>query len=255
MYENGVGTAKKPTEAVAWYRSAAEKGFAFAQNNLGVAYFKGLGVKQDYVEAYRWYALSAAQGNNGAWENLEKMNEVLSIENIQDIRRHVALTQAETVPLPGKDYATKFLIVRTEMLKGWPRNSEINTIRYCEEFGIPYDPVVSLGKQSLLVHGTIENIGNQNVTILDLAFAFYLSNGTLAHKSDYLNLEEYKALSDKEHVARAKTLLKSPLKPGDRIEFESVLLLTPEEYVQRIFGDLGYRFVTEFKKVETKPAK
>jgi len=66
MFDSGDGVKQDHTEAVRWYRKAAEHGNVFAQNNLGVMYNKGDGVKQDYVEAVRWYLKAAEQGNISA---------------------------------------------------------------------------------------------------------------------------------------------------------------------------------------------
>jgi TPR repeat protein len=38
-------------KAAKWFSEAAEQGNAFAQNKLGLMYFKGEGVPQDYVVA------------------------------------------------------------------------------------------------------------------------------------------------------------------------------------------------------------
>ena len=38
-------------EAVKWYRKVATQGFAMAQNNLGIMYNNGHGVKQDHIKA------------------------------------------------------------------------------------------------------------------------------------------------------------------------------------------------------------
>ena len=46
MYDNGRGVPQDDTEAVKWYRKAAEQGHAEAQNNLGVMYLNGRGVPQ-----------------------------------------------------------------------------------------------------------------------------------------------------------------------------------------------------------------
>ena len=46
-----------------WYRLAATKGDADAQNNLGNMYRDGLGVLKDEAEAVRWYRLAAVQGH------------------------------------------------------------------------------------------------------------------------------------------------------------------------------------------------
>ena len=62
MYANGVDVPEDDTEAVRWYRLAAEQGLAEAQNNLGLMYANGVGVTQDDAEAVRWYRLAAEQG-------------------------------------------------------------------------------------------------------------------------------------------------------------------------------------------------
>ena len=68
MYNKGLEAYKKKdyTEAVKWYRKAAEQGYANAQNNLGNCYYYGRGVTQDYYEAVKWYRKAAEQGNANA---------------------------------------------------------------------------------------------------------------------------------------------------------------------------------------------
>jgi hypothetical protein len=63
MYEKGQGVAQDYSEALGWYRKAAEQGNAIAQYNLGVMYANGQGVTQDHPEAIRWYRKAADQGN------------------------------------------------------------------------------------------------------------------------------------------------------------------------------------------------
>jgi TPR repeat protein len=58
------------TEAVKWYRKAAEQNNADAQNALGVCYHNGDGVPQDYAEALKWYRSAAEQGHARAQNNL-----------------------------------------------------------------------------------------------------------------------------------------------------------------------------------------
>jgi TPR repeat protein len=48
-------------EALKWYRVAAERGYANAQNNLGNLYAQGHGVMQDYVQAHMWFDLAATR--------------------------------------------------------------------------------------------------------------------------------------------------------------------------------------------------
>ncbi len=57
---------KNYTEAVKWYRLAAEQGHAKAQYKLGECHAKGLGVLQSHTEAIKWFRLAAQQGNDNA---------------------------------------------------------------------------------------------------------------------------------------------------------------------------------------------
>ena len=52
------------TQAVSWYRKAAEQGYAEAQLRLGACYASGEGVIQDLVQAVYWARKSADQGNS-----------------------------------------------------------------------------------------------------------------------------------------------------------------------------------------------
>ncbi|WP_369598664.1 CHAT domain-containing protein [Sinorhizobium meliloti] len=73
VYDKGRGVPQSDTEAVRWYRLAAEQGLASAQNNLGVMYDKGRGVPQSETEAVRWYRLAAQQDYAKAQYNLGVM--------------------------------------------------------------------------------------------------------------------------------------------------------------------------------------
>ena len=72
IYQTGetAFTDGKYTEAIKWYRRAAEYGSADAQYSLGYCYAQGRGVPRNEVEAFRWYRKSAEQGNVFAQFNL-----------------------------------------------------------------------------------------------------------------------------------------------------------------------------------------
>ena len=71
MYGEGLlGVPQDDTEAIAWYRLAAEQGHAEAQNSLGARYDTGWGVPQDDAQAVAWYRLAAEQGLARAQRNL-----------------------------------------------------------------------------------------------------------------------------------------------------------------------------------------
>ena len=58
------------SEAVKYYRQAADKGNAQAQFDLGSCYERGRGVSRDLAEAFKWYKKSAEQGNKFAQYSL-----------------------------------------------------------------------------------------------------------------------------------------------------------------------------------------
>ena len=72
--QDGIGLVNdflgNSAEAVKWYTLAADRGFADAQNNLGVCYENGNGVAKSYAEAVKWYKLAAEQGDSIAQNNL-----------------------------------------------------------------------------------------------------------------------------------------------------------------------------------------
>ena len=62
-YATDHGIPQDYSEAVHWFRLAAEQGFARTQYNLGVMYAEGRGVPRDYVAAYMWFDLAATQSS------------------------------------------------------------------------------------------------------------------------------------------------------------------------------------------------
>jgi TPR repeat protein len=66
---SGVASAQTSAAVVAELRRLAEQGDVLAQYNLGIVYDTGKGVPQDYTEAVRWYRLAAEQGHASAQYN------------------------------------------------------------------------------------------------------------------------------------------------------------------------------------------
>ena len=77
MYNIGNENYKKGdySEAVKWYRKAAELGNASGQTDLGYMYLNGYGVSKDYTEAVKWYRKAARQGLEKAKDHLRDLNE------------------------------------------------------------------------------------------------------------------------------------------------------------------------------------
>jgi TPR repeat protein len=64
MPHNGNGVKQDFKQAAAWFRKAAEQGWAaLAQYNLGEKYPTGLAVEQDDEQAAAWFRKAADQGH------------------------------------------------------------------------------------------------------------------------------------------------------------------------------------------------
>ena len=72
-YDFGFCVAQDKSEAVKWYRKAAEQGLADGQYWLGRCYAEGEGVAQDKTEAIKWYRKAAEQGHEKAKAALKKL--------------------------------------------------------------------------------------------------------------------------------------------------------------------------------------
>ena len=68
--ENGYGTTADASQAVVWYRKAAEQGLDSAQVNLALCYINGIGVTKDEQEGLHWLEKAADSGNSDAMTNM-----------------------------------------------------------------------------------------------------------------------------------------------------------------------------------------
>jgi hypothetical protein len=70
-------------QGIKWFRKAAEQGDEVAQYNLGLMYFWGLGTAKSYEDAYSWMLLAGENGSQSALEDLKKLEEEMTIEDIE----------------------------------------------------------------------------------------------------------------------------------------------------------------------------
>ena len=77
-YYRGTDVTRDYSEAVKWYRLAANQGYANAQCNLGNMYSWGCGVTQDYAEALKWYRLAADKGHVDAKTKIRELERKLT---------------------------------------------------------------------------------------------------------------------------------------------------------------------------------
>ena len=75
-FEYGRGISQNFTDAVNCYRKAAEQGHPGAQYKLALALETGSGVTRDFAEAANWYRKAAEQGTAEAKEALERIGPV-----------------------------------------------------------------------------------------------------------------------------------------------------------------------------------
>ena len=69
-FEFGAGVSQDCEQAVYWYRKAAEQDHAEAQYLLGFCFQVGFGVPQDTAQAVYWYRKAAEQGHRNAQAEL-----------------------------------------------------------------------------------------------------------------------------------------------------------------------------------------
>ena len=69
-YKSGEGVAQSNYEAVRWWRRAAENGHLQAQYNLGCSLSDGVGTSKNLSESARWFNQAAQRGHAGAMNNL-----------------------------------------------------------------------------------------------------------------------------------------------------------------------------------------
>ena len=78
MYENGKGVRRDIDQALKWYRLAASQGYAGAQNNLAMMYAIGRVVPRNPVRAYMWFSLAAASLSGEVGETVTTSRDVFA---------------------------------------------------------------------------------------------------------------------------------------------------------------------------------
>jgi uncharacterized protein len=112
-YELGQGTPQDYSEAMRWYRKAADRGLASAQTSIGMMYNYGNGVPIDYAEAARWYRKAADQGESRAQRDLGNMYSVGHGVLRDYVKAHMWLNLAAAQGAPdaaaNRDYLAKLM--------------------------------------------------------------------------------------------------------------------------------------------------
>ena len=82
------GIPQSDTEAVRWYRLAAEQGYPPAMNNLGFMYASNFpSVQTDLVAAYMWIHLAAETGYDVAQKSIKLLEPSLTTQQITQAKQ------------------------------------------------------------------------------------------------------------------------------------------------------------------------
>ena len=84
MYAQGGGVRRDGDEAAKWFRKAAEQGHREAQYNLGLMYYDGEAVPHDYVQAFMWFTLAAEQRLPRARQILKGIGKYMALDQIAE---------------------------------------------------------------------------------------------------------------------------------------------------------------------------
>ena len=117
-YVRGKGVNQSYTEAVNWFRKAAEQGLAEAQYSLWYCYYSGIGVNQDYVEAMKWLRKAAKQGNAEAQNSLGYYYEIDELNPKKAVALRLDAEVVDAFRAQGRGWQTNI----NQILRGWLAN-------------------------------------------------------------------------------------------------------------------------------------
>jgi len=83
MYSDEKANWHSFTEAMKWFQKAARQDYPKAQYNIGVMYIMGEGVSPSYIKAYAWLSLAYAHGEQRAKNVLLKLNNKMTSSEIE----------------------------------------------------------------------------------------------------------------------------------------------------------------------------
>ena len=84
MYENGFGVPQNYDAAVDLYQSAAAQGDVFAQSRLGLSYDKGHGVPKNVILSYKWLDLAAAKATSRERDYYRRLRDAVASKMSSD---------------------------------------------------------------------------------------------------------------------------------------------------------------------------
>ncbi|WP_201340290.1 tetratricopeptide repeat protein [Isorropodon fossajaponicum symbiont] len=104
-YLHGLGVKKDNAKAFIWFKRSAEQGLPYAQSKLAMLYYQGRGVKKNIQKAYDWWLIAAKQEDEYAQFNLAS----LLLEKNKVKQAYYWFNQAAKNNHPGTQEALKKL--------------------------------------------------------------------------------------------------------------------------------------------------
>jgi hypothetical protein len=101
LYAEGRGSARDDAEAVRWYKRAADRKYPPAETSLGMMYAQGRGVPQSDSEALALYSAAANQGYPQAKANLAEMYSEGRGVSRDDMTAGFLLASVKARPMQG----------------------------------------------------------------------------------------------------------------------------------------------------------
>ena len=244
MHASGLGMPENNTEAVRWYKLAAEKGNSKAQSLIGTAYHRGIGLAVDDVqaiqwlmkaadqmdplaqfqlgegfelgwagnqsnaEAYKWYLLSASQGYTKA------NKKVTVIEN--------TLTKDQRVD--GQTRASEFHTARikkeTESLEIIIKASQAGDPEAQYKLGAAYSFGNGLPKNDAIAVEWLTRAANQGQSEAQFELGLHYLNGEGVATSEIEAYRWWRIAADKGHIRAQASLdnLEKKISPAQKSE-------------------------------------
>ena len=95
LYYDGKGVMEDNSQALKWFRKAAERNHAQAQYNLAIMMASGLGTEANLVEAYAWLKISNSKGYAPAADVIKQMGAELSSNEKKQAEKKIAELKKE----------------------------------------------------------------------------------------------------------------------------------------------------------------
>jgi TPR repeat protein len=87
LYRVGNGVTQDATQAIHWYRKAADQNYPPAQYLLGVMYASDSNVATDYIQAYMWWKIAMLNGHKESRYSLKKIALLMDSAQIEEAER------------------------------------------------------------------------------------------------------------------------------------------------------------------------